>query len=573
VTLTQRAIAAELGVSLGKANQLIRQAAVLGYLTTPQLELTQAGRDYLEPFKVAGAIVLAAGFGSRAVPLTFETPKGLLLVRGEPMTERLIRQLQAAGVPRITLVVGYLKERFEYLTDKYGVELVFNPEFATKNNLTSLYCVRDRLAQSYVLVADNWLETNPFNRYEPDSWMGGLYAAGPTSEWTTQLGPKGRIKGITIGGADTPVLLGPSFFSADFAAEFVPLLERAYATPGTEDWYFEHVLWHNLKRLPIYLRLLDQFNLHEFENLAELRQFDTSYQADAHSAIMRQIAQVLDIPQSRISGIEPLKNGLMNASFQFRTGRTEVDRFVFRRPQPGAAEWVDYAAERSAYATLAPLGLTDELVWIDPADGHRITRFLTGARPLDPSNPDELRAALETIAQVHHSGLVFSAEPPLTADLDRLRRLAQSRQAIQFADYPEVDALVRRAAALPANAGAPTVPTHGDYTASNVLVLPDGSIRLIDWELAGQRDPLTDVASFVLAAGLDSDAAAAALTLYTGRLPARDEWVRFHTQAALVALANTLWAEYRQALGEQLGEYPLLTYRRAKQHARAALGL
>ena len=77
--------------------------------------LTEQGLKYLEQFKVDGAVITAAGFGSRFVPLTFETPKGLLEVFGERMIERQIKQLHEAGITDITIIVGYLKEKFEYL--------------------------------------------------------------------------------------------------------------------------------------------------------------------------------------------------------------------------------------------------------------------------------------------------------------------------------------------------------------------------------------------------------------------------------------------------------------------------
>lgn len=82
--------------------------------------------------KVDGALIIAAGFGSRFVPLTFETPKGLLEVFGERMIERQIRQLHEVGITDITIVVGYLKEKFEYLIDKYDVKLLYNPEYSSK---------------------------------------------------------------------------------------------------------------------------------------------------------------------------------------------------------------------------------------------------------------------------------------------------------------------------------------------------------------------------------------------------------------------------------------------------------
>ncbi len=93
-------------------------------MDTGKYLLTEQGLKYLEQFKVDGAVITAAGFGSRFVPLTFETPKGLLEVFGERMIERQIKQLHEAGITDITIIVGYLKEKFEYLIDKYQVKLL-----------------------------------------------------------------------------------------------------------------------------------------------------------------------------------------------------------------------------------------------------------------------------------------------------------------------------------------------------------------------------------------------------------------------------------------------------------------
>ena len=128
--ITQRELAKALDVSLGTVNHLMKECISNGLLAPDQQNsgrhvLMPAGEEYMKPYKVDGAIILAAGFGSRFVPLTFEMPKGLLEVFGERMIERQIKQLHEAGVYDITIVVGYLKEKFEYLIDKYQVKDVY----------------------------------------------------------------------------------------------------------------------------------------------------------------------------------------------------------------------------------------------------------------------------------------------------------------------------------------------------------------------------------------------------------------------------------------------------------------
>ena len=60
-----------------------------------------------------------------------------------------------------------MKEKYEYLMDAYGVELIVNPEYALKNNLHSLYLAREHLTNAYVIPCDSWCSHNPFSREEP----------------------------------------------------------------------------------------------------------------------------------------------------------------------------------------------------------------------------------------------------------------------------------------------------------------------------------------------------------------------------------------------------------------------
>ena len=139
---TQRDLAHLLDVSLGTVNSLVKECSARNYICLSEdgsYELTPAGLDFLEQFRVDGAFIMAAGFGSRFVPLTFEMPKGLLEVYGERMIERQIKQLHAVGIKDITIAVGYLKEQFEYLIDQYGVKLLYNPEYTCKNTLATVF--------------------------------------------------------------------------------------------------------------------------------------------------------------------------------------------------------------------------------------------------------------------------------------------------------------------------------------------------------------------------------------------------------------------------------------------------
>ena len=298
---TQRDLAQKTGFSVGTVNTLIKEAMqqrliAQGKSVAGTYELTGAGDAFLEQFRVDGALIIAAGFGSRFVPLTFETPKGLLEVFGERMIERQIKQLHEVGITDITIAVGYLKEKFEYLIDKYQVKLLYNPEYATKNTLTTIYRARQVLAgkNMYILSSDNWLRNNMFHAYECGAWYASSYMEGDTSEWCLSYNKKGRITHVEVGGHDSWVMYGPVFFSRTFSEKFLPLLERYYHTPGTEQFYWENVLMEHLDELEIDINRQPENQIYEFENLEELRQFDPRYQNHSDNTALELVSRVFE---------------------------------------------------------------------------------------------------------------------------------------------------------------------------------------------------------------------------------------------------------------------------------------
>ena len=135
-------------------------------------------------YKVDNAVIMAAGTASRFAPISYERPKALIEVKGEILLERQIRQLLEAGIKEIILVVGYKKEQFMYLKDKFGVIIVENNEYLTRNNNSSIYAVRKYLKNTYICSSDNYFSKNPFEECVDDSYYAAVYADGETKEWS-----------------------------------------------------------------------------------------------------------------------------------------------------------------------------------------------------------------------------------------------------------------------------------------------------------------------------------------------------------------------------------------------------
>lgn len=163
--ITQRILAEISGHSLGVVNRSVKELIKEGYVSQ-EIKLTSKAIKEFKEKKPQNAIILAAGFGMRMVPINTETPKGLLEVNGETLIERTIKQLHEVGIHKIYIVVGFMKEQYEYLIDEYGIELIVNEEYAAKNNLHSLNLAREHISNSYIIPCDIWCDRNPYRQHE-----------------------------------------------------------------------------------------------------------------------------------------------------------------------------------------------------------------------------------------------------------------------------------------------------------------------------------------------------------------------------------------------------------------------
>ena len=167
--INQRILSEITGHSLGIVNKSIKSLIKSGYLDD-DVRLTIKARESIKNKAPKNAIILAAGFGMRMVPINTENPKALLEVNGEVLIERTIKQLHEVGIKDIYVVVGFMKEKFEYLIDEYDVELIVNEEYATKNNLHSLALIVKQISNTYIIPGDVWSARNPFRKNELYSW-------------------------------------------------------------------------------------------------------------------------------------------------------------------------------------------------------------------------------------------------------------------------------------------------------------------------------------------------------------------------------------------------------------------
>ena len=275
--LSQRDISKETKLSLGTINKVISEL-LENKLIDKENAITQNGLKVLEPYRVKRAIFLAAGFGSRLVPITLNTPKPLVLVNGKRIIETLLDAVVKAEIEEIYIVTGYLSEQFEILKKKYPqIKFVENNMYNEANNISSAYLVRNLIKNAYVLESDLYLY-NPklIRKYEYHSNFLGYYVD-RSDDWCIEV-KNGIITKEKVGGINCYQMVGISYYDENDGQNIEKDMEEIFKSPGGKEKYWEQVILDICKKnYNIYLRECQKEDIIEIDTFNELKAIDKTY--------------------------------------------------------------------------------------------------------------------------------------------------------------------------------------------------------------------------------------------------------------------------------------------------------
>lgn len=314
--LQKKKLASELFKDLGEINEAFTFLEDEGFIKGEKV--TEKAEQYLDIHKVENAIILAAGMSTRFAPINFEKPKGLLEVKGERLIERQIRQLKDVGISEIIIVIGYMKEEFTYLVDKYGVVLVEAPDYAIKNNYASVWAARDYLSNTLITSSDLYFSKNLFQKYAFDSYYCTVYVQGKTPERGVITDSDDRILKTMYGDKcyDIWVTLGYAFFNKRFSENYKRIVEPIFDLPETANKFWADIQDDHYDDLYMYAKRCNSEDIHEFDSLEELRLFDETYLDNSGSELMNSISGVLGVKESELTSFQFLRD-LSKPAFRF----------------------------------------------------------------------------------------------------------------------------------------------------------------------------------------------------------------------------------------------------------------
>lgn len=278
IALTQRDLEKTTHHSLGTINKVVKELTKVGYMEDGGI--TNAGINALEPYRAKRAIFIAAGFGSRLVPITFNTPKPLVRVHGVRIVDRLIDACLDAGINEIYIVRGYLAEQFDQLLYKYPmIKFLENPVYNEANNISSSLVARYMLPNAYVFEAD-LLISNPaiIKKYHYTSDFLAI-KKNRSDDWCFKV-KDGIIVEQKVGGEGDDIwqMVGISYWSEADGHRLSQDIADVYASPGGKERYWEQVpLNYRKEHYSVEVRECFDADIVEIDTFNELKAIDKTY--------------------------------------------------------------------------------------------------------------------------------------------------------------------------------------------------------------------------------------------------------------------------------------------------------
>lgn len=551
--INQRVLSEISGHSLGVVNRSVKNLIKNGYVDE-QMQLTKLAKKEFIALSPKNAIILAAGFGMRMVPINTQYPKALIEVDGESLIERIIKQLNCVGINDIYIVVGYMKEQFEYLIDEYKVKLIVNEKYAEKNNLHSLRLAADYLSNTYIIPCDIWCERNPFHRNELYSWY--MVSDLVTDESNVRVNRKAELVKNNAGGNQ---MVGITYLVEEDSRIIKERLIEYDNQKKYDNSFWEETLYSGEKMI-VQANVVHSDEVVEINTYEQLRELDDE-SAHLNSDAIYTIANVLKVNEKEITDIQVLKKGMTNRSFSFVCRNK---KYIMRIPGEGTDQLINREHEADVYHTLEGKGICDDPIYINSKNGYKITKYLEGVRTCDCMNQDDLIVCMKKLKEFHDMDLKVNHTFNIFEQIQYYEELWDGTPSI-YRDYKKTKDNVLSLRSYIEEHRNRWCLTHIDAVPDNFLFYDNG-MQLTDWEYSGMQDPHVDIAMFCIYSLYDRRQIDDLIDIYFDGKCERNTRIKIYCYIAVCGLLWSNWCEYKRKLGVEFGEYSLCQYRYAKEY-------
>lgn len=510
--------------------------------------------------KINKGLIIAAGIGSRIRPLSNKIPKPLIKVKGTPMIETVIDAMIENGVKEIYIVLGYLKEKFYYLKDKYDeVKFIINEDYASRGAISSFYAAKDILDDNFIISEGNFYVTDKtiFDTNIDKTTYLYKQTESQNELWGFKLiHNKTRITRIVKPEEQTYLdnrLYGVAFWLKDDLLKLKNEVIKNYEKKEYIDAYHDRLLNNIIDDMELVTREVKDQQIYEINKLNDLVLIDKRYieilkrQEETKFKKVIELAEILSLNSDELVGVyESPGRSTNNKNYVIET---EDETYFLRIAGEGSELFSDRKNEKDAYEQFEGKDIVDQVYFLDEDTGMKISKFYENSRVLNINDKDQLNKFIKKLKLIHNGDFKFTKTDTI---FDRMIRYEEyvmteggekhfqegiSEIIKEMYKYKEVlkdDMII--------------IPIHGDCSPNNTLVLENGDIKLIDLEFISMGDPYTDLANFAHDGEMNPKQLLNLLKMYLDRKPTKKELYKLYIFAATISIMWYSWAVYKMTV-------------------------
>lgn len=287
---------------------------------------------------------------------------------------------------------------------------------------------------------------------------------------------------------------------------------------------------------------------------------------------MKELSIVADILGARLGDISDfvaMDKGMTNHSYLFSC---KGNRYILRIPGEGTVNLINRTQEEKVYRAIAGTGLCDDVVYMNPKNGLKVTRFLDGVRTCDPYNDSDVRNCMAMLRRFHGIRLSVEHNFDIFGNIEYYESLWKGHPSTHE-HYAQTKADIMSLKAFVEENRAEYCLTHIDAVPDNFLFHPVNGmeqLQLTDWEYAGMQDPHVDIAMFCLYSLYDQPHIDHLIDIYFDGSCDERTRIKVYCYIAACGLLWSNWSEYKRILGVELGDYGEHQYAYAEKYYEIA---
>ncbi|MBR2067275.1 MAG: phosphotransferase [Solobacterium sp.] len=283
-----------------------------------------------------------------------------------------------------------------------------------------------------------------------------------------------------------------------------------------------------------------------------------------HAGELRVIAEALDTRLGELTDFEPMAKGMTNRSYYFSC---KGERYILRIPGEGTAQLINRYHEASVYKAIAEYDICDEIVYLNPKKGLKVSQYLENVRACDAYNKEDIKKAMHLLRSFHNHQIKVKHEFDLEEKIEFYESLRGNTSLHK--DYIKMKHDILGLMDYVEKYKEEYSLTHIDAVPDNFLFYTkkDGStgLKLTDWEYAAMQDPHVDLAMFALYSFYNKKEVDCLIDIYFGGKCKKEIKVKIYCYISICGLMWNNWAEYKISLGVDYEEYANEQYRLAKE--------